>query len=905
MTKSLFTKSDVKKFDFHGEKPSDGKKFIKHLITDLQEQGFEEQFDISVKDAIGSALQMVPKISSKENKKNEAMKLKNTVKEISSKYNENSLQNILKENISFSQWDRQRKSNSLETSNNSRNRSSVGNFENYTFNKVQFLADIRNLKQGDVVNWSQLARDFNVNINGVLPSNGGQVLKEFAQVNGIDTDLFNVDRKISGRDYKKQRRQKKKINDVSLPSAPTAKFLRSELRTKISNGEYAVGEKINPITNSKIMYKDGKLVHATEQVFGRKIPLELILQKELDRADAAGILRATYNGKIFYTPANIENVDKEICKYGIDVKDLTPDERCEKLLLLHTTRHIKQWSDHGVVASKGHYLHMIQILYDDSVFLTDEELKRANPNTKISNVQTFVEQPQTYILAQAPSSTSSCLQYAKPQMEDIQRLSEFKSTASNGMLYANKLRVTSVDGPERQLKSGHQKGGNYRCICGVATKQHRNIVHCYGKKHKSLEEKRDFVVKGKLYRNSTFDEPNPFKNPSKKDLKNELISRKQTISKNQTKAELNEQVKNILEGQQRVPDFLFDAPSANFSTLNLSSWEVPEMEFMHDFSNMYSNFIDELPSHIENDAARKEIEKLFLKSKGERQHFRGCDARLTAVHFASLCLKLYEEEKIDYKLLQLSQTFVEVSKIGYSSYTSRNQKTIFRLHNLCFTIALLLDDIIPNPKKLSSSKWYGSHYHSMTVHFPMWYRLFNIKSLLPENEEATFHKIRQIVQSTSSRKPSHVIENSILRLQFQKVDPTSFESQIKIQTKALPKLGNTNYKFEDIKRRQSIFQSHFQRISDYLLQGNLYWKMDEHSVIFLDAEDEKCHSVPTMFHFRTNTMKDVEAHLQDCWSDCVKRCKRKKLVIPLPYIKVYDGDRHEKISGNCKGLFVT
>ena len=210
MMKSLFTKSDFKKFDFHGENPKDGKKFIKDLIKDLEDQGFQENFQISVKDAIGSSLRMVPKISSKENKKNETTKLKDTVKEISSRYKENSLQNILQENISFSQWDRQRKSNSLETSVNTRKRSSVGNFDNYSFDKVQFLAEVRGLKEGDEVNWSQLARNFNVNINGVLPSNGGQVLKEFAQVNGIDIDVFNVDRKISGRNYEKQRRQKKK-----------------------------------------------------------------------------------------------------------------------------------------------------------------------------------------------------------------------------------------------------------------------------------------------------------------------------------------------------------------------------------------------------------------------------------------------------------------------------------------------------------------------------------------------------------------------------------------------------------------------------------------------------------------------------------------------------------------------
>jgi len=100
----------------------------------------------------------------------------------------------------------------------------------------------------------------------------------------------------------------------------------------------------------------------------------------------------------------------------------------------------------------------------------------ANPNSKITNVQSFVEQPQRYIIAEAPSSTTSCLKYAKPQMENIENLNKFACKTYDGFEYSNVLRVTSVDGPERQLKTGHQKGSNCApCKEKVASMFERHI----------------------------------------------------------------------------------------------------------------------------------------------------------------------------------------------------------------------------------------------------------------------------------------------------------------------------------------------------------------------------------------------------------------------------------------------
>lgn len=52
------------------------------------------------------------------------------------------------------------------------------------------------------------------------------------------------------------------------------------------------------------------------------------------------------------------------------------------------------------------------------------------------------------------------------------------------------------------------------------------------------------------------------------------------------------------------------------------------------------------------------------------------------------------------------------------------------------------------PQKLTARKFYGNHFHSITVHVPETARLFSLKSIVPEQEERTFGTLRRLSEKT-------------------------------------------------------------------------------------------------------------------------------------------------------------
>ena len=86
-----------------------------------------------------------------------------------------------------------------------------GKFSSYVFDKDDFLSAIRQQPKGSRINWRKLGEKFNVkNKGGKRPANEGQILFEFAKANGINTDNFNINMRISHRDYFQRLRRAKK-----------------------------------------------------------------------------------------------------------------------------------------------------------------------------------------------------------------------------------------------------------------------------------------------------------------------------------------------------------------------------------------------------------------------------------------------------------------------------------------------------------------------------------------------------------------------------------------------------------------------------------------------------------------------------------------------------------------------
>ena len=107
---------------------------------------------------------------------------------------------------------------------------------------------------------------------GALPSNSGQVVKEFLEKKG--TDLKKFDYKGKGKTI--MRRSKRRINGtkVSIPTEPTNKKIKQNMKTKITSGDYAIGELITPQSFEILkINNDNSYEKILTELYGKKILL--------------------------------------------------------------------------------------------------------------------------------------------------------------------------------------------------------------------------------------------------------------------------------------------------------------------------------------------------------------------------------------------------------------------------------------------------------------------------------------------------------------------------------------------------------------------------------------------------------------------------------------------------------
>ena len=140
---------------------------------------------------------------------------------------------------------------------------------------------------------------------------------------------------------------------------------------------------------------------------------------------------------------------------------------------------------------------------------------------------------------------------------------------------------------------------------------------------------------------------------------------------------------------------------------------------------------------------------------------------------------------------------------------------------------------------MSSRKFYGSHFHSLVVHFPEMYRIFCLHSLIPEAEERTFGDLRNTSLRTTNRQAKYIVDNCMLRLKArEKIDDDdrldSFKRQeyiISKQAHLLPQKGNTKIPVQIVTTRSTLIQAHYERISDFLVCGkHVWWQVNDGNI---------------------------------------------------------------------------
>ena len=98
----------------------------------------------------------------------------------------------------------------------------------------------------------------------------------------------------------------------------------------------------------------------------------------------------------------------------IPLEILKPAQSYKRLLSIR--------GDHSSILSSGYLLYTVKVIYSKDIFYTDDEMF-AMFNKKI-NVQSVVEQPQIYIVAQCDDSIEEKLAYVPVRGEDMAELAQ-------------------------------------------------------------------------------------------------------------------------------------------------------------------------------------------------------------------------------------------------------------------------------------------------------------------------------------------------------------------------------------------------------------------------------------------------------------------------------------------------
>ena len=182
--------------------------------------------------------------------------------------------------MSFSKHKKLRLSQSFETFEQAKQRASAkqnktrkNHIGSYSCLDSEYFAEVENYEIGTYINFTKLSQKFQMkNKAGALPSNSGQVVKELLEKKDIDLKKFDY----KGKGKTIMRRSKRRINGtkVSMPTEPTNKKIKQNMKTKISSGDYTIGELITPQSFEILkINNDNSYEKILTELYGKKIPL--------------------------------------------------------------------------------------------------------------------------------------------------------------------------------------------------------------------------------------------------------------------------------------------------------------------------------------------------------------------------------------------------------------------------------------------------------------------------------------------------------------------------------------------------------------------------------------------------------------------------------------------------------
>ena len=610
-----------------------------------------------------------------------------------------------------------------------------------------------------------------------------------------------------------------------------------------------------------------QVVEASDSVFAHKIRLLDIRHKLMAKHEELGLIRNKPDE--YYDKLSIPELKRLLEALGESIADMQETELSMHLKKINRQRYLKVWHDHSSIGGHGHLLVTVSCIYDPAFYNTPEEVDGVD-------VQSIVEKPELHILGRSTSSPDDQALFNQCRLDCIKELAEPIYT-SNGVAVKDILRFFHGDGPAQQYEAGNSVGGVYPCVgCGIQSTCIQNLEHAFKCPTRTLKERRDFIVKGNVWREGGI---NLYERMKVGQLRNEL--RRRGISTEGTKKpELVEMFRSIRQGITNIPPLLQENPMADIEQIQLGQYEVSPCEPLHDLKSHFSNIIDESENLLTGNAldAFKQIKAAVLNKITLR-----CSDYRRAMVLMYLKLKDFKAEQM---VTEVFRTGLEISHLLYTHEYNRTHKAVLALHNTTFIHGMLCTQLFSNPVTITSSKMFGRFFHSLTTHSPTLFRIISMRSINTENQERMFGQAKAITKATSCNRPNEIITNIILRVQMEAAQDGDRESDINKLSKAVGPRPNSSFSNTLMAKYPEQYQAHLERISDFLLPGKyVWWKYVAHGVEFLDGEEEKVNTEkePKLMHFRGQTLPDVELYLQQKWEECI--CLG--ITVPAKSVKYY------------------
>ena len=745
--------------------------------------------------------------------------------------------------------------------------------EKQVWNKENVEKELREWPVGTKINWTHFAEKHNV------PSkNKGQVVKDFAKSIGIDTKA--LDGREEGQ-RTRRRRLRMPGGEICVPTHLNSVQIREEIHQRIAEGRYFIGEPCVESVLVRYKAQDGSVKREEITINARRIPVLEIRKHLLTKHAQMGIMRLNTDNELLAMPREVIVGKLEAIHETVYMPESTEHLR-EKLKHSQRVRHFVEWHDHSTLLGHGYILFTTQLLYDQAVFLTNEEYKMKTGKTL--DIQTIVEEPAITMIGVSSSSDADQLRFITARAKSASEYSTPIET-STGIAITDCLRFFTADTPAKQFEAGCKRGGKRKCVlCGCLAHLHDDFAYCARQSLLSCNDRQMLVLAGRFGR--TPGAVKPLSDLSSLDLRSELNSWNVPLM-GTTKPQFEKQLSDILQGSVRVPALLSNAPEMVLGDLNLSNYTILPVEPLHDIKGHMINIFKELrsPDYLD-DEARQTLEDV-LEAYLHKEKEKGSDYRYACI-FAYNALRNTSAPK---DILQILETLLEITHVLYmpSSEATHIPKLLWRISNLTWLHSELCKTVFCSPKVVSRDKFFGAYFHHLMAHIRHEIRIVPLRSTNAEQTERLFNQLSEIAKSATNRQVINIIPNLLIRLQAEneKQKPSSYasdESRIAKAAKVLPTFGPTEFKLSFIKARESSYQAHLESCSDFLLPGpGIWWRKEgtgeNARIINCDGpnDPDEHPEGPKIAHFRSTTIFAESARIKDLWQTVIDS----KIDLPL------------------------